>query len=88
MFWVCLLFEVNLNFLGFKWSCFFFIEYDCWVYNKMVCYFENKLFYFYLLLEKYIKWLGYLGIFRMESVFVYVLVWCYRIRYIGWFFGS
>lgn len=38
-------------------------EYDCCVQNMMVCYFENKLFYFHLSLEKYTKWPVHLGVF-------------------------
>lgn len=45
---------------------FSFIEYDCCVENKMVYYFENRLFYFHLSLEKHTKWPVRLGTFRWK----------------------
>lgn len=48
------------------------IEYNWCVENKIVYYFENRLFYSHLSLEKYTEWPVHLGIFRVESVPVHV----------------
>ena len=55
---------------GVEMKLFSSIDYDCFVPNKMVYYFENKLFYFHLSLEKYTKW-PVLWEFLVWKVFLY-----------------